>query len=154
MPYKRGVFSKPLDRPWCIGIKVRGRRFRALADEIQDAIDSFVAEPTSAQLGLQRGSALFYTVMAIHDHAGRRHLVQRQAVDVVPPAAERTTGIGPGAAVRHVEGRGTGATFKVTFTGAANINIDDASVSLTASGSGLLPRARQVSERSPLVRLC
>jgi len=52
------------------------------------------------------------------------------------------TGIGPGAAARHVEGRDTGATFKVTFTGVANINIDDASVSLTASGSGLLPRAR------------
>ena len=69
-------------------------------------------------------------------------------------AAERTTGIGLGAAARHVEGRGTGATFKATFTGAANINIDDASVSLTASGSGLLPRARQVSEPSPLVRLC
>jgi len=57
-------------------------------------------------------------------------------------AAERATGIGPGAAARHVEGRDTGATFKVTFTGVANINIDDASVSLTASGSGLLPRAR------------
>jgi hypothetical protein len=73
-------------------------------------------------------------------------------------AADRATGIGPGAAARRVEGRGTGATFKATFTGAANINIniniDDASVSFTASGSGLLPRARQVSEPRPLVRLC
>jgi hypothetical protein len=38
--------------------------------------------------------------MAIHDHAGRRHLVQRQAVGVVSPAAERTTGISPGAPAR------------------------------------------------------
>jgi len=51
-------------------------------------------------------------------------------------------------------GRDTGATFKGTFTGVANINIDDASVSLTASGSGLLPRARQVNEPRPLLRLC